>query len=58
MISAVARKRATLDFIVVGWDDVLPYFTRLESDADFGHEPWHGDGGPMPSARYLTLGRS
>jgi choline dehydrogenase len=38
-----------------GWDDVLPYFTRLESDADFGHEPWHGDGGPMPSARYLTL---
>ena len=34
-----------------GWDDVLPYFVRLEADDDFGHEPWHGDHGPMPSRR-------
>jgi choline dehydrogenase len=38
-----------------GWDDVLPYFVRLEADDDFGHEPWHGDRGPMPSRRYLEL---
>lgn len=39
----------------VGWgfDDVLPYFTRLETDADFGDQPWHGDRGPMPIRRYL-----
>jgi choline dehydrogenase len=34
---------------------VLPYFIRLEEDTDFGHEPWHGDGGPIPSTRYLDL---
>jgi len=40
-----------------GWafDDVLPYFKRLETDTDFGDEPWHGDRGPMPSTRYLDL---
>ena len=38
----------------VGWgfDDVLPYFKRLEADADFGDQPWHGDGGPIPVDRY------
>ena len=41
----------------VGWgfDDVLPYFTRLETDTDFGDRPWHGNQGPMPSTRYLDL---
>jgi choline dehydrogenase-like flavoprotein len=41
----------------VGWgfDDVLPFFIRLENDTDFGEHPWHGDGGPMPSTRYLDL---
>ena len=36
---------------VDGWafDDVLPYFIRLEHDLDFGHEAWHGDSGPLPS---------
>jgi 5-(hydroxymethyl)furfural/furfural oxidase len=24
-----------------GFDAVLPYFKRLESDTDFGDEPWH-----------------
>jgi choline dehydrogenase len=38
-----------------GWSfaDVLPYFTCLESDADFGGAPWHGDSGPLPVRRYL-----
>jgi choline dehydrogenase len=38
-----------------GWsfDDVLPYFTRIETDVDFGQEPWHGDRGPIPVNRYL-----
>jgi choline dehydrogenase-like flavoprotein len=40
-----------------GWSsaDVLPYFRRLEADADFGDEPWHSDRGPMPIRRYLNL---
>ena len=28
-----------------GFEDVLPYFMRLEADADFGDRPWHGDHG-------------
>ena len=36
-----------------GFDQVLPYFIRMESDTDFGDQPWHGDGGPIPSTRYL-----
>ncbi len=38
-----------------GFEEVLPYFKRLETDVDFGDEPWHGDRGPMPSTRYLEL---
>jgi choline dehydrogenase len=38
-----------------GFDDVLPYLKRLEADADFGDQPWHGDRGPMPVGRYLDL---
>jgi choline dehydrogenase-like flavoprotein len=38
-----------------GFEDVLPYFTRLESDADFGDQPWHGDRGPLPIGRYLDV---
>jgi choline dehydrogenase len=40
-----------------GWDfeSVLPYLKRLESDADFGDLPFHGDSGPMPIRRYLDL---
>jgi choline dehydrogenase len=39
---------------ISGWsfEDVLPLFKRLESDADFGEEPWHGDAGPIPIRRY------
>ena len=37
-----------------GWsfEDLLPYFIRLESDGDFGDAPWHGEGGPIPIRRY------
>ena len=40
------------------WADVLPAFRRLESDVDFGGEPWHGSDGPLPIARYPDLPRS
>ncbi len=38
---------------VPGWraEDVLPYFCKLEDDADFGDEPYHGRGGPIPVYR-------
>jgi len=36
-----------------GWSsaDVLPYFVRLERDADFGDKPYHGAAGPTPITR-------
>ena len=34
-----------------GWDEVLPYFRRLESDVDFGDAPYHGKTGPIPVYR-------
>jgi choline dehydrogenase-like flavoprotein len=37
---------------------VLPAFRRLEADAEFGNQPWHGDRGPIPIARYLDRERS
>ena len=38
-----------------GWSfgDVLPFFRRLEADADFGDE-WHGTEGPVPPAGRST----
>ena len=40
-----------------GWsfDEVLPYFRRLERDVEFGDRPWHGDSGPIPITRYPDL---
>jgi choline dehydrogenase len=38
-----------------GWADVLPYFRRLEDDADFGDRPYHGRGGPIHVMRHLPL---
>ncbi|HET7466634.1 MAG TPA: GMC oxidoreductase [Candidatus Dormibacteraeota bacterium] len=29
------------------WSECLPYFNRLENDADFGDAPYHGRGGPI-----------
>ena len=34
------------------WDAVLPAFRRLERDLDFGHEPYHGDAGPISIRRH------
>lgn len=34
------------------WERVLPLFNRLERDLDFGHEPYHGDAGPITVRRY------
>jgi 5-(hydroxymethyl)furfural/furfural oxidase len=34
-----------------GWDDVLPYFRKLESDVNFGDLPYHGKTGPIPVYR-------
>jgi 5-(hydroxymethyl)furfural/furfural oxidase len=36
-----------------GWSgqDVLPFFNRLETDLDYGHEPYHGSDGPIPVYR-------
>ena len=48
-----------------GWDhdDVLPALCRLEADADYGTEPFHGADGPlpifrMPSERWGPVDRS
>jgi len=36
------------------WDNVLPAFRRLERDLDFGHQPHHGDSGPILIRRYAA----
>jgi choline dehydrogenase-like flavoprotein len=38
---------------ISGWgpDDVMPYFSRLERDAEFGGEAYHGEDGPTPITR-------
>ncbi|HEY8636749.1 MAG TPA: GMC oxidoreductase, partial [Candidatus Limnocylindrales bacterium] len=41
-----------------GFNDVLPYLRRLETDADFGDQPWHGDSGPIPVDRYRDVERT
>jgi choline dehydrogenase len=38
-----------------GFDDVLPYLKRLETDADFGGDAWHGDHGPIHVDRYRDV---
>jgi len=34
------------------WDDLLPYFIRIENDLDFGDQPIHGSSGPIAVQRY------
>jgi 5-(hydroxymethyl)furfural/furfural oxidase len=36
------------------WDQVLPYFNKLETDGDYGNEPYHGNKGPIPVYRAPT----
>jgi choline dehydrogenase len=38
-----------------GWDEVLPFFRRVERDLQLGGEAWHGDAGPMPVNRYPEI---
>ncbi|HEX6539709.1 MAG TPA: GMC family oxidoreductase N-terminal domain-containing protein, partial [Candidatus Dormibacteraeota bacterium] len=37
------------------WEACLPYFIRLENDADFGAAPYHGTSGPIRVTRELPL---
>jgi choline dehydrogenase len=41
-----------------GFAEVLPTFRRVETDADFGDRPWHGNAGPMTITRYGMHRRS
>ena len=34
-----------------GWDQMLPYFCKLETDKNFPNAPYHGDHGPIPVYR-------
>ncbi len=34
------------------WENVLPYFRRIEDDRDFGASEVHGAGGPLPITRW------
>ena len=34
------------------WEDVLPHLCALESDADYGDQPYHGRSGPVPIERW------
>ena len=34
-----------------GWDAMLPYFCKLETDKNFPEAPYHGDRGPIPVYR-------
>src|SRR3981081_3178185 len=33
------------------WDEILPYFCKLETDKNFPEAPYHGDRGPIPVYR-------
>jgi choline dehydrogenase len=33
------------------WEDMLPYFRKLETDKNFPTAPYHGDSGPIPVYR-------
>ncbi|MCT9933308.1 GMC family oxidoreductase N-terminal domain-containing protein [Planotetraspora sp. A-T 1434] len=45
---------AALGLPVWGWDRVLESFRAIETDAEFGHEPYHGSGGPLPITRWAA----
>lgn len=34
------------------WADLLPHFKAIETDRDFGDQPWHGKDGPITIQRY------
>ena len=60
-VNAAIAQRATVEDMASweadgntgwSWDDVLPYFKRLETDLDFGERPAHGTDGPVPIFRH------
>lgn len=38
-----------------GFEELLPYLRRLESDLEFPDSAWHGNSGPLPVTRYPEL---
>ncbi|WP_371483251.1 GMC family oxidoreductase [Kitasatospora sp. NBC_00315] len=36
------------------WDQVLPYYRKMEDDLDLGDDEFHGKGGPVPVRRWRT----
>ena len=34
------------------WDEMLPWFCRVERDVDYGDAPYHGEAGPIPIRRW------
>ena len=62
--STIAARPASFDMDrwaslgCAGWDwhSTLPLFKRIETDRDFGHQPHHGDDGPIVIQRYLESG--
>jgi len=60
-VNAAIAQRATVEDIESwksdgntewGWQDVEPFFKRLENDLDFGERPAHGAEGPVPVFRH------
>jgi len=51
--AAVRGQPASYDTWGVGWrwEDVLPALRAVETDAQFGTDPWHGDRGPVVVTR-------
>lgn len=36
------------------WDEMLPYFTHIENDAQFGEAAYHGNSGRIPVTRWAS----
>lgn len=41
-----------------GWNEVLPFFKKLENDLDYGHSDIHGNSGPIPIKRLPRVDHS
>lgn len=61
-VNAAIAERATREdldtWVAAGnpewsYEKTLPYFERLEDDRDFGGDPGHGSGGPIPILRHF-----
>ena len=58
--STIAARPAPFDFNnwaklnhdLWSWEKLLPFFIKIENDINFGHEPIHGNKGPITIQRY------